>query len=116
MNKITSPCCKSGPCPPECSAIPQDPNIPSSYEHHFKEERVSKSLPSLGDRLLDIRVMAPINLQIIPNPATEVTFEEKMCYIFINIRITDYTYVIIQGGPPVPSEQHILRVEPIKEK
>ena len=116
MYKITSPCCKSSPCPPEGSPIPQNPYIPSSCEHHFKEEWVSKSLPCFRETLLDIRAMAPINLQIIPNPATEVTFKEKMCSIFIDISITDDTNVIIQRGPPMPSDQHILRVEPVKEK
>ena len=114
MYKTAPPGSKSSLNSPESSPISQNPNIPSSREHHFKEEWVSKSFPCLGDTLLDTRAMSPINLQVIPNPATEVTFKEQVVSGFPSSQGTKKAVNPIIKMP-MSSFDHVLSIKHVHD-
>ena len=84
MYKITSPSSKSCIFSSESPAIPEDPYIPSCSEHNFKEEGMLKPSSCMLNTLLNFRAPGPINGNIIPYSATEVTVEKQVQPILID--------------------------------
>ena len=95
MDEFTFPCTKGGSVSSEGSAISENPYIPCSCQHNFKEEGKSEAGPSMDDTPLDIRATSPINAQVIPYSGAELAIEEQMDSVLIQIFTTDETKIII---------------------
>ena len=115
MYKFTMPSTKSSSFSFEGFPVPNDPNIPSCCENYFKEENFSKSPPSQGNALLNIRVTRPINLKIIPNSCTKVARKEQMQLILIYLLVAQNTKIIILNIMPMPTYKQVFSVKSIKE-
>ena len=56
---------------------------------------MAKTGSGIGNTLLGVRPLGPVNLKIIPHPAAEITLEEQMSSVLMDISITYNTKVII---------------------
>src|SRR4051812_39298851 len=115
MYKFTTPGTKHRSFPSESPSIPKNPNVPSCCEHHLKEKAFSKSLSGQRNALMDIRTTRPVNLQISPDPYTEVAGKKQVLTILINMLVAQHTKIISIPSPPVSPHQQVLGVEPVKE-
>ena len=99
----------------EYFGISDDPNIPASNENHFREKGLIKTSSSLSNQLHHGGASRPINLQIIPDPDTEIAVEEQVISGFSNLQGTKPTMDPIIHVP-VPSLNHVLGVPPVHNK
>ena len=95
MDEFTFPCTKGGSVSSEGSAISENPYIPCSCQHNFKEEGMPKAGPSMKDTLLYIRTSSPINAQVIPYPGAKLAIKEQVNHVLIYILIANETEIII---------------------
>ena len=115
MPKSTSPFIKTCPLTSKHFGISDDPNMPASNEYHFREERPIKTSPCLSNQLNHGGASRPINLQIIPDPYTEIAVEEQVIPGFSSLQGAEPTVDSILHVP-VPSLNHILGVQPVHNK
>ena len=78
MHKVPSLGIKRWPLIPEGLVISLSPYAPGSSEDHFQEERVTKRLPSLGQRVNKMAILGPVDLQVTPNSGAEEAGEEQV--------------------------------------
>jgi hypothetical protein len=110
MYEITLPLCKSGFLIPKNKAIPDNPYVPTSHDHHLHKERVLEALTWCSHNFLYITISSgPINLKIIPYTCAEIALKEKMHPILIRSKRAHNTILII-GDLPLSSLQQITCV------
>ena len=85
MPKSSTPFIKSGPLISENLGISNDPNVPTCSEHHFKEKRLVKIIPSMNNHIRHRVPCRPFNLKVIPDTNTEIAVEEEMIPGFSNL-------------------------------
>ena len=78
MHKVPSPGTKRWSLIPEGLVISLSPYTPCCSEDHFQEERVTKRLPGLGQRINNVSILGPIDLQVTPNSGAEEAGEEQV--------------------------------------
>ena len=78
MHKVPSPGIKGRSLIPEGLVISFSPDAPSCSEDHFQEERVTKRLSSLGQRVNNVAILGPKDLQVTPNSGAEEAGEEQV--------------------------------------
>jgi hypothetical protein len=79
--------------PPPCktftlknSRISNQPDIPTSHDHHLHEKRVPKTSFGLNNEGLQVHIVvaSPINLPVVPYPSAEIALKKQMNSIFIS--------------------------------
>jgi hypothetical protein len=62
--------------PGKNSSIPDKSNIPTSFNNDPHEKMISKTSLGITQHNLQVIMLLPLNLQVSPNPCTEVTVKE----------------------------------------
>ena len=107
MYKFTPPHAKRGPLWSEDLPIPSSPNAPGRSEHNLKEEWLLKILLGVQKAGGHILSAQPINLEITPDPLTEIAVEEEMEPILMQMGRTKYTKIILLISPPMSPEKEV---------
>jgi hypothetical protein len=90
---------------PKNSSISDEPNIPAGSNNNLHEKRLPKASFALTQHLLQVIMLLPFYLQIIPYSSTEIAVKEQMNPIFIHPRWTKHTSIILSHIPMSPPQQ-----------
>ena len=115
MHKVPSPGIKGRGLIPEGLVISHSPDAPCYSEDHFQEERVTKRQLCLGQRVNNVAILSPMDLQVTPNSGAEKAGEEQVHHILQSMSGTKNTIVVILGRPPMSPNHEILGIQPIKQ-
>ena len=116
MHKVPSLRIKGRSLIPEGLVISLSPDAPCCSEDHFQEERVTKRQLCLGQRVNNVAILSPMDLQVTPNSGAKKAGEEQVQPVFQSMSGTKNTTVVILGRPPVSPNTKILGVQPIKQQ
>ena len=111
VHKICFPASEIRPDTMEDPIVSLFPDAPAGQDHNLSEIRTSKIFLSNFD-CLSISSWVPWNLQVIPYPSAEITVEEKMPPVLMNMSNTKNTIMIVCNKPVSP-KQHIFCVNPV---
>jgi hypothetical protein len=109
MNKTSLPLRKSRLLTSEDLPISDNPNVPTRQHDHFHKKWLCKLLPSMIQNRLHIITDYPFNLEIVPDPDTEITLKKEMYSILMHPHRAQLTVIYI-CDIPMPTLQQISSV------
>jgi hypothetical protein len=88
MNELPSPPSERGPFRSKDGTISDEPNVPTCQHYYLHKERFMEIPSGHSHNSLQIMVLNPFHLEIVPNPCTEIALEKEMNSILIQTKRT----------------------------